>query len=245
MRFARWVVLAVVVCVLFLCVGYTRGELVRLVVEVEATLIYNNSVGSDWNNTYSVIYYGDTYSCSKNDTFTILYRLGDELEIYTRIVEEDDSMPDKNSESFYASFSESDVCNGRATTWTHNLMVVENGGRYKGNTAEWEVEYTFYVVPPTPTPKPTASPTPKPTVKPTERPERTLPPSPSKTTTPKNIEAETTQTHSPAVTITNDGYITVSIVDAGLVLALVFLVGLAAYLIYAIALERKERDEKK
>lgn len=184
--------LAVVVCVLFLCVGYTRGELVRLVVTVDATLLYNNSVGDDWENTYSVIYYGETYSRSKNDTFTILYRLGDELEIYTSVVEYDDSMSDKNSASLVTRFYESDICNGNTKSWSCNLEVTENGGRYKNNTAAWEVVYTFQVVPPTPTPKPTASPTPKPTVKPTEKPARTLPPSPSKTATPKNIEAETT-----------------------------------------------------
>lgn len=238
MRFARWVMLAVVVCVLFLCVGYTMGERVALVVEVGATLLYNNSVGNDWNNTYSVIYNGRTYSCGSGGSFTISYELGNAVEIYTCIVEEDDSMPDKQSDSFYTSFSQSDVCNGRATTWTHNLTVVENGGRYKGNTAEWEVEYTFYVVPPTPTPKPTASPTPRPTIRPTERPARTLPPSPSKTTTPS-------ATLPPGVTITNDKDDTRSMVEVAVVLGSVFLFGIASFIKYEIDEAKENRNKKK
>lgn len=184
MKVMRWVMLAAVICALGLCTGYKAGATVTLTVKVEAQLEYNDHVGNDWSNTYSVIYNGKTHTCKSGGEMSFSYRLGDQLELRTDIVERD-SVDDCASYSSYVSLSASDAHSGVGHRYTHSVVVTENRGRYAGNTAEWEVKYTFYVVQPTATP----------TLAPTLRPERTLPPSPSKTATPvvSDVEAESAE----------------------------------------------------
>ena len=191
MKAVRWVKLAAVICALGLCTGYKAGATVTLTVKVEAQLEYNHHVGNDWSNTYSVVYNGKTHTCKSGGEMSFSYRLGDELELRTDIVEMD-SVDDCASYSSYVSLSASDARSGVGHRYTHSVVVTENRGRYAGNTAEWEVKYTFYVVAPTATP----------TLAPTLRPDRTLPPAPSKTATPvvsdveaENVEATPRKTH--------------------------------------------------
>lgn len=170
-------------CALFLCVGYSDGSYVDMTLEVDAELVYNNHVGDDWNNTYMVIYDGKNVSCASGGKTTFRYRLGSQLEIYTYICEYDDANSDVGSHSQYTSFSADDVCDGNSYGWIHSVYVTENGGRYKWNTAQWDVTYTFYVEP-SPTPKPTARPTAKPyvlpeKVHPTSTPKPTATPEPT------------------------------------------------------------------
>lgn len=173
-------------CALFVCDGYAAWDYVTLTVEVDAELVYNNHVGDDWNNGYYVIYNGHNYSCASGDSMTIFYKLGAQLEIYTYICEYDDASSDVGSYSDYHTFSEGDICDGNSCGWIHTVYVTENGGRYKGNTAQWDVTYKFYVEP-TPTPKPTAkktitpkpAATAKPTTKPTTKPTATPEPTPA------------------------------------------------------------------
>ena len=185
MKAVRWVMLAAVICVLGLCTGYKAGTTVTLTVKVEAQLEYNHHVGNDWSNTYSVVYNGKTHTCKSGGEMSFSYRLGDQLELRTNIVERD-SVDDCASYSSYESLSASDVRYGVGYRCTHNVVVTENRGRYAGNTAEWSVWYTFY------SDQPAAA---TPTLAPTLRPERTLPPSPSKTATPvvSDVEAESAE----------------------------------------------------
>ncbi len=202
MKAVRWGMLAAVICALGLCTGYKAGTTVTLTVKVEAQLEYNHHVGNDWSNTYSVVYNGKTHTCKSGGEMSFSYRLGDQLELRTDIVERD-SVDDCASYSSYVSLSASDARSGVGHRYTHSVVVTENRGRYAGNTAEWEVKYTFYVVAPTATP--TLAPTKKPPISNgtaynrdlldvggavAATPERTLPPSPSKTATPVVSDVE-------------------------------------------------------
>lgn len=203
MKAVRWVMLAAVVCALGLCTGYKAGATVTLTVKVEAQLEYNHHVGDDWSNTYSVVYNGKTHTCKSDGEMSFSYKLGDELEIRTNIVERD-SVDDCASYSSYVSLSASDVRYGVGYRQTHSVVVTENRGRYAGNAAEWEVWYTFYSDQPAAA-TPTLAPTKKPSISNgtaynrdlldvggavAATPERTLPPSPSKTATPVVSDVE-------------------------------------------------------
>lgn len=157
-------------CALFICNGNAAWDYLTLTVDVNAELVYNNHVGDDWYNSYCVIYNGKTYSCASGESMTILYHPDAQLQIYTYICEADDASSDVGSYSDYHSFSVDDICDGNRYGWMHSVYVTENGGRYKWNTAQWDVTYTFYVKP-SPTPRPTARPTAKPYV----LPERVIP----------------------------------------------------------------------
>lgn len=182
MRAKRVLVVFALCCALFICNGYAAWDYVTLMVDVDAELVYNNHVGDDWCNRYCVICNGTQYSCASGESMTVLYKIGWELEIYTYICEADDASSDVGSYSQTTSFSESDICDGNSCGWIHTVYVTENGGRYKGNTAQWDVTYTFYVTP-SPTPRPTARPTAKPYVLP-EKVHPTSTPNPTNTPEP-------------------------------------------------------------
>lgn len=190
MRAKRFLVVFALCFALFICNGYAAWDYVTLMVDVDAELVYNNHVGDDWCNRYCVICNGTQYSCASGESMTVLYKIGWELEIYTYICEADDASSDVGSYSQTTSFSESDICDGNSCGWIHTVYVTENGGRYKGNTAQWDVTYTFYVKP-TPTPRPTARPTAKPyvlpeKVHPTSTPKPTATPEPEETPEPES-----------------------------------------------------------
>lgn len=183
MRAKRFLVVFALCFALFICNGYAAWDYVTLMVDVDADLVYNNHVGDDWCNSYCVIYNGNTYSCASGESMEIFYKLDAPLEIYTYICEADDASSDVGSYSQTTSFSESDICDGNSCGWIHTVYVTENGGRYKGNTAQWDVTYTFYVKS-SPTPRPTARPTAKPyvlpeKVHPTSTPKPTATPEPT------------------------------------------------------------------
>lgn len=173
---------------LLMCKSNAAWDYVTLTVDVDAELVYNNSVGSDWRNRYCVIYNGKTYSCASGESVEIFYKLGAQLEIYTYICEYDDANSDVGSYSQNTSFSKSDICDGNSCGWIHTVYVREDAGRYTGNTAQWDVTYTFYVVPsPTPTPKPYVLPEkvrPTGTPEPTNTPEATPDEAVSETSAP-------------------------------------------------------------
>lgn len=150
--------------------GYETGDRVDLILSVEEELIYNNSVGNEWDNWHSVRYNGEKYYCSPGRSITIPYYLGDTIEIHS-YVEESDSYPDIAYHSNWDSFSADEARDGVYRGWTHTLTVVEDRGRYAGNSAQWEVSFIFEIDPePTPRPSPTSTPyvwttrTPKPNV---------------------------------------------------------------------------------
>lgn len=246
----RVLVVFALCCALFICNGYAAWDYVTLMVDVDAELVYNNHVGDDWCNRYCVICNGTQYSCASGESMTVLYKIGWELEIYTYICEADDASSDVGSYSDYHSFSESDICDGNSCGWIHTVYVTENGGRYKGNTAQWDVTYTFYVKP-TPTPRPTAKKTithkPAETIKATPTPRPTN--APEATTTPVTwfkptpepdidflADADTVATTSDAE---NDG-------DGAAVLIFVILVGAISWLVFAYEeAEKRQKHQKK
>lgn len=255
MKAKRVLVVFVLCCALFMCNGYAAWDYVTLTVDVDAELVYNNSVGSDWRNRYCVIYNGKTYSCASGESVEIFYKLGAQLEIYTYICEYDDANSDVGSYSQNTSFSKSDICDGNNCGWIHTVYVREDAGRYTGNTAQWDVTYTFYVVPsPTPTPKPYVLPE---KVRPTSTPEPTTTPDTTATPvtwfkpTPKTTDAPMIDflmdedAEDELLDAENDG-------DGAGVLIFVILAGAVSWIVYAIEEagkrpkgSRKKRDRTK
>lgn len=143
----------------FLC-GYETGEKADLTLSVDANLVYNNSVGNDWVKSFWVEYNGKSYYCSDGGSVTFRYTVGDEFSIHS-YVKESDSYPDTASCTSYESINIGTELSKYYRSFTHTLTVVEDRGRYAGNSAQWEIKFQFEAVPlSTPKPSPT---TPAPT----------------------------------------------------------------------------------
>lgn len=134
-----------IIAAMLLCgAAYKTGDKVDLIMTVEEELVYNNSVGNDWDNWYSVRYRGEKYYCDPGESITIPYYIGDEIEIHS-YVEEADSYPDITYYSNWDSFSAEEATEGVSRGWVHTLTVRENRGSYIGNTAQWEVTFRFSI----------------------------------------------------------------------------------------------------
>lgn len=111
------------------------GKGTQFKVSIKANCTKNNSVGNDWSKEYSI---GGT-SIKSGDI--VAFNQNDRIEIKTTIIEYDDSNNDIGTEKTTYKISSTDISKG--FTITQTIIVKENGGRYKGNTATWEVEYKF------------------------------------------------------------------------------------------------------
>ena len=108
-----------------------------IVVTISNTLIKNNSVGNEW--------YIENYA---NNTFVdrvgrITLKFGNPITVETYIAE-DDTWPDSAKNKYSHTFSREELINGCSITQT--TYVIENNGRYVGNSAKWETKYDFKAV---------------------------------------------------------------------------------------------------
>ena len=115
--------------------GSGTGGGTKFKVTITATCTSNNSVGNDWVKTFSVD--GDTIKSGD----IVAFHKNDKLKIYTKIIEHDNGKNDVGDKTTTHKVTSTEFSNGFTVTQT--ITVVENGGRYDGNTATWKVKYKF------------------------------------------------------------------------------------------------------
>ena len=93
-----------------------------------------NHVGNDWTTEF----YVNGSQVSKNTEVTL--SSGDSVTVSATITEIDKT-PDIGTASETYTVTNADLEKG--FTITLNVNVRENGGRYSGNTAKWQVTFTF------------------------------------------------------------------------------------------------------
>ncbi|MBQ8293741.1 MAG: hypothetical protein IJX78_08080 [Bacilli bacterium] len=111
----------------------TINENEKYIVKFTSVIIKNNSVGNEW---IEGIKYENTYIGSGD---TIEHKANNVLSLIAFAIEEDDSGDDYGSNTI--EFSKIEI--GEKTSKTVVVEVVENKGKYKGNTAE--VEFTITI----------------------------------------------------------------------------------------------------
>ena len=111
------------------------SEGVMMKVKITASCGNYNGVGKNWTQYY------EWNGIQAEDGKMTAYVAPDvELSVYARIRERD-SKPDTATETVVYIPTIEDVQNGFEIM--QNVRVVENAGKYKGNTANWKVTYSF------------------------------------------------------------------------------------------------------
>ncbi len=113
-------------------------------VTVTAELLSNDKVGSDWVIVHTIneqVFFKDTNTAKKPGTDSVMVMDGGKLCIKTEVTEEDKDISDYAIVETERIISSSDLKNG--FTIVVEVTVVENGGRYSGRTAVWEITYEF------------------------------------------------------------------------------------------------------
>ncbi len=106
----------------------------RFEVVISAVCTENNSVGNNWEQEFSIN--GDVIE----PIDIVAFNQNDELEIIARITEKDKYDDIGKAETIHT-VTKTDFSKG--FTVKQVVIVTENAGRYKWNTATWEVEYKF------------------------------------------------------------------------------------------------------
>jgi len=106
---------------------------ITLNISYDAYLSYNNHVGNEWS------YSADISGTYTNDGNNIIVNSGDTITINC-YVSESDSVMDYGYNSF--TIDPSKLSKGKST-YTCDVVVRENRGRYSGNTAGWT--FTFEI----------------------------------------------------------------------------------------------------
>lgn len=96
-------------------------------ISISASLQYNNSVGNDWRKVYTCD--GSPFSSGKR----LEVPLG---AVKTVVINATITEADKWSDVGFGSLSV-DLVDGFTTSTT--ITITENKGRYRGNTAKWEI----------------------------------------------------------------------------------------------------------
>lgn len=96
--------------------------------------IYNDSVGNDWTKSYTY----DNKSIYSGEQFTI--PIGTEKTISIKAtITENDTWPDSNTQTV-------EIILKDGFEKTSKINVIENKGRYSGNSALWEITYKVNLV---------------------------------------------------------------------------------------------------
>ena len=112
-----------------------KSSKVKVTVELQSIeCVQNNHVGNEWG-------FGSTVNkkeLSEGDTIEISTTSTGKITIIS-IAEEQDKYPDYGSKTLAVSVSKLKA--NKDTTYTSNVTVTENRGRYSGNTAVWKFTY--------------------------------------------------------------------------------------------------------
>lgn len=113
-----------------------RDSTARMTVTVSCEILYNNSVGNEWNKHFFV---NKKAISSVNGTIVNL-KANNDIRLVSRIVE-NDTYPDvgRNSSTFRVPL----CLIFEHFQFSHKVTVEENRGRYAGNSAVWLVTYNF------------------------------------------------------------------------------------------------------
>lgn len=106
------------------------------IITADFNMEYNNHVGNDWLCSAKV---GKSNIAPGGAQITVYE--GQEVDLSARCVEHDDGAPDIGESSCYIVIEKGDI--GQSFSVTDEVIVTENGGRYKGNTAKFTVTYYF------------------------------------------------------------------------------------------------------
>lgn len=104
-------------------------------ISINASCKDTNGVGVDWLSFYSI------NGCEVMDGDTIVLLPGDELVIYSELIE-DEEYPDIGSKETSHIVTEKDIQNGFKVT--QRVQVTEDRGVYKGYSCYWNVTYKFH-----------------------------------------------------------------------------------------------------
>lgn len=106
------------------------------IVTVDFNMDYNHHVGNDWSYKATV-----DKTVIYSDGINITASVGQEIDLYAKCVEHDDGSSDVEESSCYIVIEKGDI--GQSFSVTDEVIVTENDGRYKGNTAKFTVTYYF------------------------------------------------------------------------------------------------------
>ena len=106
---------------------------VTYTVTASAKMLSNNSVGNDWSYYFEI----DGKQIDKNRGVAINVKRGEPIPFYAKIVE-NDSICDIGSSS-----GEITPIDGSFYVDDIYITVIENRGKYSGNTAKFQITYSF------------------------------------------------------------------------------------------------------
>ncbi len=135
-RYISFLLIIVLILPFFTSGVYSASNTKVKVTLQSVACIENNHVGNEWGYGATVnkksIYEGQTVeiSTSPNGKISIV-----------STAEEDDSYPDYGSKTLTVSVSKLKA--NTSTKYTSNVTVVENRGRYSGNSAVWKFTYVI------------------------------------------------------------------------------------------------------
>ncbi len=135
-RFISFLLIIILILPFFTTGAYSAGNIKVKVTLQSVVCIENNHVGNEWGYGATVnkktIYEGQTVeiSTTSNGKITIV-----------STAQEDDSYPDYGSKALTVSVSK--LKSNTSSKYTSNVTVVENRGRYSGNSAVWKFTYVF------------------------------------------------------------------------------------------------------
>lgn len=110
---------------------------IKLQVTLNKNLLHNNSVGNDW--FFDIKVNGSKFAYNEKEKNMIVdYNTNIET---NAIVVESDKVSDEGRASLDIPVSNINFSTG--SSYTLPVTVVENHGRYSGNSAEWEIVFTF------------------------------------------------------------------------------------------------------
>lgn len=131
---ALLVIALTISCFTGLAYGASSSK-VKVTVQLQSIeCVQNNHVGNEWGFGSMV----NKKELSEGDSIEISTTLTGKLTIVS-IAEEQDKYPDYGSKTLSVSVSKLKA--NKDTTYTSNVTVTENRGRYSGNSAVWKFTY--------------------------------------------------------------------------------------------------------
>ena len=106
------------------------------IITVDFNMEYNHHVGNDWLCSAKV----GRSNIAPGGAQIAVYE-GQEVHLSARCVEHDDGAPDVGESECYIVIEKEDLNDSFYVT--DEVFITENGGRYKGNTAKYNVTYYF------------------------------------------------------------------------------------------------------
>ena len=135
-RVISFLLIIILILPFFTSGAYSASNTKVKVTLQSVTCIENNHVGNDWGYGATVnkkaIYEGQTVEISTTPTGKITI---------VSMAEEDDSYPDYGSKTLTVSVSKLKA--NKSYNYTSKVTVIENRGRYSGNSAVWKFTYVI------------------------------------------------------------------------------------------------------